>query len=69
MSADRCRFCGAEGSWPTICKSSRDMEDFSVEGAGTERGERCYGALASLGGGEMGLSRIDSLRPSAATLN
>lgn len=69
MSDGKCRFCGADGSWPAICKNTRDLEESAVESAGTPRGERCYATLKSLGGGESGMASVDALRASAPTLH
>lgn len=41
----KCRWCAREGDWPTICMSTRDMEDRSYDAI-------CDATLLSIGGGE-----------------
>lgn len=45
----RCRWCGKEGDWPTICMNTRDMTDRAIEGD-----ETCFESLAKMGWGESG---------------
>jgi len=56
--ADRCRWCGREGYWPRICKSTRDMED--------RRDPVCDAELLKVGGGEYTHSQMRSITKYAA---
>lgn len=42
---EKCRWCDKTGSWPAICKSTRDMEDKPHDPV-------CDAMLLRLGGGE-----------------
>lgn len=41
----KCRWCGREGTWPSICLSTRDMEEKPHDAI-------CDAELLRLGGGE-----------------
>lgn len=46
----QCRWCGREGDWPSVCLSTRDMEEKPTDPI-------CDAALLRIGGGERSVNR------------